>query len=168
MAVTRDLADLRAAYLHDLTTSQQGAFTGWAAFSTTFGSVRLITHAIKDNRGPFRNLTVGSAHLHHYMWGILGLSAVGSVAVNGDGSAVAHPLVAIAYGSSLALIVDEFALLLDLRDVYWQKEGRVSVDLAVGLIAGIGLCLTAPPLVRRWHKRLRRAEQEQASLRACS
>lgn len=164
MAITHDLADLRAAYLHDLTTRQQGAVTGWAAFSATFGGVRLVTHAIRDNRGPFGNLSVGSEHLHHYMWGILGLTAVGSVAVNGDSDAVAHPLLATAYGSSLALIVDEFALLLDLRDVYWQKEGRVSVDLAVALIAGIGLCLTAPPLVRRWRgRRARRLEQAGAA-----
>jgi hypothetical protein len=64
-----------------------------------------------------------------------------------------HPLFATAYGASLALIVDEFALLLDLRDVYWAEQGRVSVDLAVAIIAGLGLCLTAPPLVRRFRHR---------------
>ena len=31
--------------------------------------------------------------------------------------------------------VDELALLLDLKDVYWAKDGRESVDVAVGLIA---------------------------------
>jgi hypothetical protein len=153
MPEMRAMADLRAAYLHDLTPCQRGALTGWAAFSTTFTGVRVITHAIKDNRGPFRNLAVGGEHLHHYMWGILGLTGVGAIAVNGDAASVAHPLVATAYGSSLALIVDEFALLLDLRDVYWQKQGRVSVDLAVAIIAGIGLYFTAPPLVRRYRRR---------------
>ena len=42
---------------------------------------------------------------------------------------------AITYGSGGALIVDELALLLDLEDVYWAKEGRTSVDAAVAVIA---------------------------------
>jgi hypothetical protein len=53
----------------------------------------------------------------------------------------------------LALIVDEFALLLDLRDVYWERQGRVSVDLAVTIIAGVGLYFTVPPLHRRFRER---------------
>jgi hypothetical protein len=159
MPEMRAMTDLHAAYLHDLTLCQRGALTGWVAFSTTFAGVRVITHAIKDNRGPFRNLALGGEHLHHYMWGILGLTGVGAVAVNGDAASVAHPLVATAYGSSLALIVDEFALLLDLSDVYWEKQGRVSVDLAVAIIAGIGLYFTVPPLVR--HYRGRRAGRRQ-------
>ena len=39
---------------------------------------------------------------------------------------------AVSYGSALALIVDEFALLLDLRDVYWARQGRISIDLGIG------------------------------------
>jgi len=50
------------------------------------------------------------------------------------------PLVATAYGAGLALIVDEFALLLDLQDVYWAKQGRESVDLAIGLSPPPGPC----------------------------
>jgi hypothetical protein len=57
--------------------------------------------------------------------------------------------VATAYGAGLALIVDEFALLLDLRDVYWTKQGRVSVDLAIGLIATTGSVLVGLPVLRR-------------------
>jgi hypothetical protein len=57
--------------------------------------------------------------------------------------------VAIAYGAGLALIVDEFALLLDLQDVYWAKQGRQSVDLAIGLISTTGTVLAAMPVGRR-------------------
>ncbi len=46
-----------------------------------------------------------------------------------------HPAVAVAYGSATAFVVDELALLLDLEDVYWNAEGRKSVDTAVGVIA---------------------------------
>ena len=41
-------------------------------------------------------------------------------------------------GAGLALITDEFALLLDLRDVYWARQGRISIDIGVGGIAAAG------------------------------
>ena len=147
------LADLRAAYAQDLDPSQRSALTSWLAFTTTFGGVRIITHAIRSGRGPFRNLSVGGEHLHHYIWGILGLSMVGAVAVRGDRAAVQHPLVATAYGSSLGLIVDEFALLLDLKDVYWQKQGRISVDVGTTTIGAAGVYFTAVPLARQFARR---------------
>lgn len=147
------LADLRAAYAEDLDPSQRSALMSWLAFTTTFGGVRIITHAIRSGRGPFRNLSVGGEHLHHYIWGILGLSVVGAVAVRGDRAAVQHPLVATAYGSSLGLIVDEFALLLDLKDVYWEKQGRISVDVGTTLIGTVGVYLTATPLARQFARR---------------
>jgi hypothetical protein len=55
----------------------------------------------------------------------------------------------VSYGAGLALIVDEFALLLDLKDVYWVKQGRVSVDLGVGTTALGGTALAATPILRR-------------------
>jgi hypothetical protein len=83
------------------------------------------------------------------MWGIGLLAGVGAVAVRGDEEHRRHPAVAISYGSGLALIADEFALLLDLKDVYWAKQGRVSVDLAVGGIAATGSYFAALPILRR-------------------
>jgi len=48
----------------------------------------------------------------------------------------------------LALIVDEFAELLDLQDVYWAKQGRISVDIAIAVIATGGSYFAARPF---WH-----------------
>ncbi|MHB1928254.1 MAG: hypothetical protein ACYCUG_02285, partial [Acidimicrobiales bacterium] len=56
---------------------------------------------------------------------------------------------AVAYGLGMALIVDEFALLLDLSDVYWTRQGRWSVDLGVGIIAVAGAALEGAPVLRR-------------------
>ena len=67
-----------------------------------------------------------------------------------------HPAVAVSYGSGLALIVDEFALLLDLRDVYWARQGRISIDIGVGGIALTGCYFAALPVLRR----LRRGPEE--------
>jgi len=83
------------------------------------------------------------------------LSGVGAVAVHGDEEHRRHPGVAVTYGSGLALIVDEFALLLDLKDVYWAKQGRISIDLGIGGIALAGSYFAALPVLRRLRRELR-------------
>jgi hypothetical protein len=48
------------------------------------------------------------------------------------------------YGVAAALTLDEFALWLNLRDVYWEREGHESLEalglfgsvLAVGILGG--------------------------------
>ncbi len=82
------------------------------------------------------------------MWGIGLLSGVGGVAVHGEDERRRHPLVAISYGAGLGLIVDEFALLLDLKDVYWAKQGRISIDLGLGGSSLAGTYFAAVPLIR--------------------
>jgi hypothetical protein len=149
------LKDVRRAFREELDPRQRAALLSWLAFTTTFGAVRGITYSIKDGKGPFRNLSVGGAHLHHYMWGIGLVSGVGGVAVHGDEPRRHHPAVALTYGAGLALIVDEFALLLDLKDVYWAKQGRVSVDLGVGASSLVGTYFAALPLLRALRRRLR-------------
>jgi len=135
--------------------SERSALISWLAFTATFAAVRGITYGIRAGRGPFRNLSLGGEHLHHYLWGIGLLAGVGAVAVRGDESLRQHPVVAISYGSGLALIVDEFALLLDLRDVYWARQGRISVDLGIGGIAVAGSCLASLPVLRSLRARRR-------------
>jgi hypothetical protein len=154
MAFTSSLpADVRRAFRDDLDAGQRSALLSWLAFTATFGAVRGITYSIKNGKGPFGNLSVGGEHLHHYMWGIGLVSGVGGVAVHGDEAHRRHPLVALSYGAGLALIVDEFALLLDLKDVYWAKQGRISVDLGVGGSSLAGSYFAALPLVRALRRR---------------
>jgi hypothetical protein len=142
-------ADIRDEFYSELDPSEQSALISWLSFTGTFGGVRGITHAIRDGKGPFRNLSVGGAHLHHYMWGIGLLAGVGAVAVRGDEKLRRHPVTAVAYGTGLALIMDEFALLLDLKDVYWARQGRVSVDLAVSGSSVAGSFFAALPVIRK-------------------
>jgi hypothetical protein len=143
----------------DLDPCQRSVLVSWLAFTGTFAAVRGVTSSIRAGRGPFSNLSVGGEHLHHYMWGIGLLAGVGAVAIRGDERARRHPVVAVCYGSGLALVVDEFALLLDLRDVYWARQGRISVDLGIGGIAAVGSYFAARPFVRSWQSR-RRARHE--------
>ncbi|MCC9309577.1 hypothetical protein LN042_21285 [Kitasatospora sp. RB6PN24] len=132
-----------------LTPTKLSLVVMWAAFGTTFGTVRFITHGIRGGWLPWGNVSAGGKHLHHYNIGIAALAGVGLVAVRGDEQAVGHPAVAAVYGAGAALITDEFALLLDLQDVYWAKQGRVSVDVSFGVLAALGGYLSAVPF---WHE----------------
>lgn len=134
---------LHTAWMENLDAGERSAVLAWAAFSATFAGVRVLTHWIKGGHGPSGGgLSLGGRHFHHYNLGIGTLGMVGAIAVRGAEARRRHPLVALAYGAGTALIVDELALLLDLQDVYWAKEGRTSVDAAIGII-GLGGLMAA-------------------------
>jgi hypothetical protein len=137
------------AYHEELSDGQRSALLSWLAFTGMFAGLRALTYSIRAGKGPFGNVSVGGQHLHHYMWGIAMLSGVGAVAVRGEERHRRHPAVALSYGGGLALIVDEFALLLDLKDVYWAKQGRTSIDIGVGGIALAGSYFASLPVLRR-------------------
>ena len=101
------------------------------AFFVTFAAVRAITHAIRAERGPFRNITPGGRHIHHMTFGICGLLAVGYLWMLEIGVVEgrwASRVTAGAFGSGAALTLDEFALWLNLKDDYWSSQGRESID----------------------------------------
>jgi hypothetical protein len=133
-------ARLRSGWQVHLDAGQRSAVTAWASFATTFGITRAVTHWIRDGHGPSGGgMSVGGRHFHHYNIGIALLAGVGLVALRGEARHQRHPATAMSYGIGTALIVDEAALLIDLKDVYWAQDGRTSVDLAIGMIAAGGL-----------------------------
>ncbi len=115
-----------------------------ASFFATFATVRGITHAIRAERGPFRNITSGGRHIHHMTFGIVGLLVVGYLWLMEIGiveGRLASRVTALAYGSGAALTLDEFALWLNLEDDYWTSQGRESIDAV--LLFGSLLALSA-------------------------
>jgi hypothetical protein len=161
------VGDVHDAFFSELNPGQQSALISWLAFTGTFSGVRGVTHAIRSGKGPFKNLSVGGEHLHHYMWGIGMLAGVGAVAVRGEEKTRRHPGTALAYGTGLALIVDEFALLLDLKDVYWARQGRVSVDVGIGGSSLAASYFAALPVIREvTRKRRDQARQARAAKKA--
>ena len=100
-------------------------------------------------------MTLGGNHFHHYNIGIGLLAAVGAVGLRGAERHRRHPATALAYGSALALVVDELALLLDLKDVYWANDGRKSVDVAITVIAAGGTVVAGLPFWPSAHRALR-------------
>lgn len=141
--------ELHTAYREELGPAERAALMSWTGFTGTFAAVRTITYSIRGGKGPFHDISAGNTHLHHYLWGIAALGGVGAVAVHGSDENRRHPAVALSYGIGLALIVDEFALLLDLKDVYWAQQGRISVDIGIGIAAAGGTIFAALPILRR-------------------
>lgn len=111
------------------------------SFLITFVLIRLLTYSIHNDLGPFHDIVIGggsgaSLHIHHYMWGLLLIAVCGFLALSLE-AAKWHPFLAIPFGIGLALVLDEFALLLQLKDVYWAQQGRISVDIGVVVAAGL-------------------------------
>jgi hypothetical protein len=125
-------------------------FLASLGFLVTFAIVRVITHLIRAGIGPFHNASSGGLHIHHLVWGILLLLVVGYVWLieQGTGSNLLSSISAIAYGVGAALTLDEFALWLNLQDVYWTGPGRVSIDAVVIFAAGLSLGIWGGPFLR--------------------
>jgi hypothetical protein len=107
-----------------------------ASFFSAFATVRGITHAIRAEVGPFHNITSkGGRHIHHMTFGITALLVVGYLWMLEIGTATRDRrtscITSGAYGAGSALTLDEFALWLNLEDVYWAKQGRESIDAVV-------------------------------------
>src|SRR5690606_31464882 len=95
---------------------------------------------IRANKGPFRNVEEGGVHVHHSVPGII-LLLLGAAMALTEPVPDGWKLVAgVLVGIGASLVLDEFALILHLQDVYWTAEGRQSVQ-AVALVAACLACL---------------------------
>jgi len=146
---------VREAWTQDIGPGERAAIVAWGSFAATFGSVRALTHWIRAGHGPSGGgMSVGGRHFHHYNLGIALLTGIGAITIRGAERHRRHLGTAAAYGAATALIADEAALLIDLEDVYWAREGRASVDIAVGIIAAGGLAVAGVPWWQATHDRV--------------
>jgi hypothetical protein len=142
--------------------ARERLFLASLAFFVSFASIRIVSHAIRAGRGPFHIITAGDTHIHHLVWGILLLLAVGygGLLHLGTGpsyrSRMLSRVLAVLYGAGAALTLDEFALWLHLKDVYWEREGRASVDAAFLFGALISAGFWGGPFLRAVGREARR------------
>ncbi|MBA9004023.1 hypothetical protein [Thermomonospora cellulosilytica] len=110
-----------------------------AAFLFIRFSVRMIRRQVRWWPG---NVTPGGHHVHHVVFGLVFMcvGGVGGLAVTDDGSGWAAVAAAL-FGAGMALVLDEFALVLLLKDVYWSEQGRLSVEVVFIAVALCGLVL---------------------------
>lgn len=124
-----------------------------AGFLGAFALVRLSTWGIRDRWWPFSNVRVGGRHIHHFVPGILLAFAAGVVAVLTEDEELEQRL-GIPLGAGIGLTFDEAALLLDLRDVYWTREGLLSVQLSFGATAILSIAIITLRMLRRGERQL--------------
>jgi hypothetical protein len=134
---------LKKVYNHRFQESRrERLFLASLGFFTTVLVVRAITIAIHHDIGPFHDVSMNGRHIHHLVWGILLLLLVGYAWLLEVGVGAASTsqwtgrLTSMLFGVAAALTLDEFALWLNLRDVYWEREGRESVE-ALALFGGL-------------------------------
>ena len=134
-AVAETAQVARAGYEHG-TTRETAMFNLLSSFVGAFMAARGITLLLRGRRkvGPFRNLRVGRRHIHHFVPGIViaFVSGVGAILTRDESL---EPKLAIPFGVGMGLTLDESALLLELEDVYWSREGLLSVQITMAVAA---------------------------------
>jgi len=142
--------------------SRERLFLSSIGFFGGFGLARGITHMIKHHIGPFHNIEgKGGFHLHHLVFGITGLLGVGyagllQLGVRPRANTPASRVTSVAYGMASALTLDEFALWLNLKDVYWAKQGKESIRAAFGFGAVLSMGLWGGPFLRELSKEFKK------------
>ncbi|MCW2685931.1 MAG: hypothetical protein JWR37_821 [Mycobacterium sp.] len=121
------------------------------AFCLTFLVTRTIVRYIRrhaDSDAPRkwwqpRNIGHGTTHIHHVVIGVVLVlvSGVTMVTLAVNGGVPEFTVAAIFFGIGAALVLDEFALILHLQDVYWSEDGRTSVDAVFAAVAVSGLLI---------------------------
>jgi hypothetical protein len=127
--------------------AETAIFNMFAGFVGASLFVRVSTLGIREGwwRG---NVRLGGRHIHHFVPGILIAFGSGAAALISESEGVETTL-AVPFGVGVGLTFDEAALLLDLRDVYWSREGIVSVQVTLAVASFVGAVLVGMRMLRR-------------------
>jgi lysyl-tRNA synthetase class 2 len=126
---------------HVYDAGREPAFLMLLAFILTLAGTRFYTRMAR-NRG-WGSAHVGGVHVHHLVPGLVMSLIAGGLAIGLHPSELWVALLAIVLGGGAALVLDEFAMLLHLDDVYWTTEGRASIDACLAAVAFLGLAIVA-------------------------
>ncbi|MDX1892282.1 hypothetical protein [Mycolicibacterium sp. 050158] len=111
----------------------------FTAFVVTFVTTRSITRLIRAGKGPFHDVSTGGVHMHHSTPGIVLLIVGGFTGVGSPPLSVWTYLAGLLVGVGSSLVLDEFAMIFRLQDVYWSQEGQLSVNVVTLAGACVGL-----------------------------
>jgi lysyl-tRNA synthetase class 2 len=121
-------------------TGRLAAFLFFVALLGTFGFIRTSTWMIRKQVSWWPgNVSVGGTHVHHLVWGICAMMIFGYIGVVHQPDSPWREIVTVLFAIGMGLALDEFALWVELKDVYWEKEGRKSIDamMVAGCLAGV-------------------------------
>lgn len=126
---------------HIYAEGREPVFLMLVAFILTLAGTRFYTRMARA-RG-WGSAHIGEIHVHHLVPGVLMSLVAGGLAVGLQPREFWMALLAIVFGGGAALVLDEFAMLLHLEDVYWTTEGRLSIDACMAAVAFLGLAVLA-------------------------
>jgi hypothetical protein len=146
----RETTEVTLAGYHESTRREAALLNLLVSFEVAFGLARVSTWTIRrrGNFGPFRNVTWGSRHVHHFVPGILLAFGAGAASIVSRNEGL-DPWLALPFGAGVGLTLDESALLLRLDDVYWTEEGLLSVQISLTTMALVAGGALATRLLRR-------------------
>src|SRR5437588_5952690 len=125
--------------------TQRAGFVLLGAFLLSFLFIRTSARLMRSPKvtwWPGSVKTSGGLHLHHLVWGIFLVLLAGFLAFVMRPSSPRTEILAAVFGIGAGLTIDEFALWIHLRDVYWAEEGRSSFDAVVVAAVLGGLIVT--------------------------
>jgi hypothetical protein len=151
------------------TTRETALLALLSSFTLTFGFVRTTTWLMRRRGefGPFRSVRAGDLHIHHFVPGILLALVSGGVSILSRDESLDQWL-AVPFGIGSALTLDEFALLLELDDVYWSEEGLLSVQMAFATMGALSSWALARRLLRRGEQEVLDTSSEEAAAAAAA
>ena len=125
----------RAGYLEG-SSRENAMFNLLSSFVGSFLVARAITYLLRHRTrfGPFGNVRLGRRHIHHFVPGIVVAFASGATAIVARNEDI-EPWLAVPFGVGMGLTLDESALLLELEDVYWTRDGLLSVQITLSVAA---------------------------------
>jgi hypothetical protein len=126
---------------HIYDSGREPGFLVLLAFILTLAGTRFYTRMARV-RG-WGSAIVGDVHVHHLVPGVVLSLVAGGLALALEPREFWVALLAAAFGAGAALVLDEFAMLLHLDDVYWTTEGRLSIDACMAAISFLGLAVLA-------------------------
>jgi hypothetical protein len=134
----------------EVSTRENSMFNLLTSFAATFILVRSVTYGLRQRPtvGPFRNMRLGRRHIHHFVPGIVVAFGSGAAAILTRDERL-EPWLAVPFGIGMGLTLDESALLLDLEDVYWTREGILSVQITLAVMAILGALALGLRFLRR-------------------
>jgi hypothetical protein len=129
---------------------EQAIFLVLVGFIGSFAFIRMSTRIIRSESvswWPGNVESESGVHVHHLVFGIVTMMVAGTLTFVADGRTPLTEIFALFFGIGVGLTIDEFALWVHLEDVYWEKEGRSSIDATVIAAAAMLLVvLGANPL----------------------
>jgi hypothetical protein len=123
-----------------------------SGFLSAFAFARISTWGIRQGWWPAGNVSVSGRHIHHFVPGIVLAFGSGTAAIIAR-SERAESLLAIPFGVGMGLTMDEAALLLDLDDVYWTRQGLLSVQVSLGVTGTLAATILGLRMLRRGEER---------------